>query len=202
MEELLPPSEINQVEDLPQPPRSYLPILIVVLVGVILGSSYLYLQATYPAVFASPIKHIYNAINPESRRAASTEATPLPSPTRSPYPLIPDQGSAGTYKVSHVTPSGPKITNVTIDPLDAKVGDTTTVTLTLTHPSNIQKIAATVDTDTKPLTLSFTQQSRTDTTEIWQTKFKLTNLILYTYIYHFEASDGTNTSQLSMALRN
>lgn len=200
-------------------PRSLVVPLVLIFFGVALVGGYIYLKTTYPAVFANPFENIYNAIVPVNRRAAVDQlpmptgqsqissyplqiASPKPSPTHSPYPLIPDTGRTGTFKVSHGSGSGPTITNLSIDPLDAKVGDTVKVTLTLTHPTPVKSIKSKITTDKTPINTAFTLVSRIENTELWQAEFKLDQPFLYNYVYHFDLSDGINNSQLDVALRN
>lgn len=204
--------ELNIPES--QPHRSLILPLTLVLVGVVLGSAFLYLNTTYPELFKKSLETAYNTIVPPGRQAASDEQTttaepqianitaPTPAPTRSPYPLIPDKGSAGTYKVSHNAGSGPTITNIEIDPLDAKQGDNVKISITTTHTTPITSISSQIKTDQDPINLTFRPKSNTDNTQVWETEFQLTRQISYTYIYHFDLSDGTHQSSLDMALRN
>ncbi len=193
--------------------------LVLVLVCLIIGGGYYYLNTLYPTLFKETIKRTYQAIIPSSQEEntdVNTEAqeqgnnlpnpslspTPSPTPIHSPYPLIPDSGTAGTFKVNHSSNGGPTITNIKIDPLNAKLGDTVTITLNLTHPNEIKDINGSVKTDTKPLNFTFTKKERQNTNEVWNGQLTLTEPFLYTYIYTFNSSDGQKSSTLDMGLRS
>lgn len=193
--------------------------LSLVLIVLIIGGGYYYLNTLYPTLFKETIKRTYQAIIPSSKEEntdVNTEAqeknnnlpspslspTPSPTPKHSPYPLIPDSGTAGTFKVNHSSNGGPTITNIKIDPLNAKLGDTVTITLNLTHPTEIKDINGSVKTDSKPLYFAFTKKERQNTNEVWSGQLTLTEPFLYTYIYSFNSSDGQKSSTLDMGLRS
>lgn len=185
-------------------PRSLVLPLLAVLFGVSLGGGYLYLRSTYPTLFtdtAQKISEIMPAIG--NRQAATTsQPTPTPLPTRSPYPLIPDDKTAGTFKVSQGTHDGPTFTDIRIDPLDAKVDQVMSITVDLNSPTNIMAVSGTLYTDMGKVPLSFQKISRNNVTEKWKTSFTLTQPVLYTYKLSLVANDGTSTSSIDMAPRN
>ena len=200
-----------------KPRKSLIIPLSLTLVIVILAGSFLYLKSTYPEVFVNPVKTVYNTFVPPSHRAATDQLTSTvdepkngsqshlsstPAPTRSPYPLIPDKGRAGTYKVSHNSFGGPTITSIQIDPLNIKIGEIVEVTLVLTHPTEIKNISASITTDISNQNIQFTKKERNENVEIWVGKIKLEKPVLYKYIYKFSASDGQKSSTLEMALRS
>lgn len=199
--------------------KSFVLPLVLVLIILIIGGGYYYLNTLYPTLFKETIKRTYQAIVPsykEENTDVNTETqeqnnnlpspslspTPSPTPKHSPYPLRPDQGTAGTYKVSHNSGGGPTITNIRIDPLNAKVGSTVTITLNLTHSSAIKNIDGSVQTDETPLNFNLNKKEQTETGEVWSGQVTLTKPFLYTYIYSFKATDGQNVSTLDMALRS
>lgn len=198
--------------------------LSLLLVFLIIGGGYYYLNTLYPTLFKDTVKRTYQAIIPSSKEENTdintdgntdsnidinanlpkSNALPSPSPTprHSPYPLIPDSGTAGTFKVNHSSNGGPTITNIKIDPLNARLGDTVTITLNLTHPTEIKEVNGFVKTDTKPLNFTFTKKERQNTNEVWNGQLTLTEPFLYTYIYSFNSSDGQKSSTLDMGLRS
>ena len=217
MSEFLPPEPIDG--GIPQqsiPKKSLVLPLLIVLSVVAIGGGYVYLNTIYPNLFKNAIKNTYETIIPASQNAAKDEQptdiipnptlaatpTPTPKPKHSPYPLVPDSGTAGTFKVTHSSGGGPTITDIKIDPLNAKIGDTVIVTLNLTHPSEIKNITGSVRTDTKPLSFTFNKKERQNNTEVWIGKVTLTEPFLYTYVYSFESSDDQKHSTLDMGLRS
>ena len=124
------------------------------------------------------------------------------TPKRSPFPLVPDQGSMGTFNINQSSKMEPKFINATIDPLNAKIGNEITIIVTLTKSSDIQSITGKVDTDVTPISFKFSKLSSQDKTETWQAKYKLDQPFDYKYVYHFVAKTSSSTNQLDMALRN
>lgn len=179
--------------------RSHTLILTIILIGTALTAAYYYLYTTYPSLFSENIARVYNSVVPTQ---TTYLASPLPSPTRSPSPLLPDSGTAGTFQVSHQSPGGPTLTQVVIDPLDPNLGDLVTVKLSLSHPQSIDSVKAILETDDKPHRLTFDRESRTQSTEIWTTTFKLKSNIKYHYLFRFEASSDEQKTLAPMALRN
>jgi len=177
--------------------------LLAVLFGISLGGGYLYLKTTYPNLFKDAFDKITEIV-PQLKREAATTAEKLssPLPTRSPYPLVPDDGTAGTFKISQGTHKGPTFTDLRIDPLDAKVGDQVTVTLGLSSSTTVISLTGALFTDSGKIDLPFQKTSRKNNSEKWVAQFELTQSILYTYKLNFLASDGSDTSNLSMAPRN
>lgn len=179
--------------------------LLAVFFGVALGGGYLYLKTTYPNLFRDTFDKITTVI-PGYNRQAATSTNELqkssPLPTRSPYPLVPDDGTAGTFKISQGSHSGPTFTDLRIDPLDAKVGDKVTITLGITSTTPTSSLSGALFTDTGKIDLPFQKISRKNDTEKWVASFELTQPVLYTYKLNFLANDGTNTSNMTMAPRN
>ncbi len=194
---------LDSSQELSKKPKSLVLPLSILLIVVSIGATYIYLKITYPALFEATISQIYDKIViPTQKEAAKDQKIASPLPTHSPYPLIPDTGTAGTFKVSHSSANGPKITNIIIDPLNATLNDEINITLTLSHPSAIKKVSANIETDSDPININFKKDSRVGNSESWSTTFQLTSPILYKYIYNFSASDDTNSSSLPMGLRN
>lgn len=179
--------------------RSHTLLLTIILIGTALTATYYYLYITYPSLFSKNLTKIYNSITPNQ---TSSLNSPLPSPTRSPSPLLPDSGTAGTFRVNHQSPDGPTLTQVIIDPLDPNLGDLVTVKLTLSHPQSIDSVKAILETDDQPQPLSFDRDSRTLDTETWISTFTLKSNVKYHYLFRFEAKSGTQKTIAPMALRN
>ncbi len=196
MEEILP-SESDQLQLPIKKPRSLVLPLTLLLLGVSLGSGYLYLETTYPALF----KQIYERIIPPRQAASTTAPASSPEPTRSPYPVLPDAGTAGTFKISQGTHTGPTFTDLMIDPLDAKVGDQMTISIQLTSPTPVISVTAKLLTDGGIVDLTFQKISRDGETEKWRSTFDLTQSVLYNYKLTLYAQHGETTSQVSMAIR-
>jgi len=193
-------------QDLQKKSKTLLLPLSILLAVVSLSATFIYLKISYPELFRNTVSQIYDKVLvPTNKQAAKDQIDQLivsPIPTHSPYPLIPDTGAAGTFKVSHNAELGPKITNIIIDPLNATLNDEINITLTLSHPSAIKKVSANIETDSDPININFKKDSRVGNSESWSTTFQLTSPILYKYIYNFSASDDTNSSSLPMGLRN
>lgn len=135
--------------------------------------------------------------------AAKPSPSPSPAPTPSPTPttLIPDEGSKGNYNLSQSKRSGPTISQVSFDPLDAKQGQTLTITLKVKNNPPAQAITGTLQTDTSTEKLTFTKTKATNV-EIWQAQLKLPATVLYKYILTVNAKSATGNSQIIVAPRS
>lgn len=160
---------------------------------VVLLTNY-YLHTSYPQLFTnlrSQIRGVFPTPQPSS--------TPLP--TRSPYPLIPDKGTAGTFNISQSHKVGPIFTTAIIDPLSANSGDKVNLTLTIKSDQTIKSLTGNVLTDKNPIKIKLSFNSRTDNTETWTGIYNLTAPVLYNYVLQFDASDGTTEIHYELPLR-
>lgn len=125
-----------------------------------------------------------------------------PSPTHSPYPLVPDQGTAGTYKISQSNKNGPLFTAAIIDPLNATPSDNISITFTLKSEHPILSVSGKIITDHNPINISLHQKSRSNNLEVWSTNFLLDEPNYYEYIFEMIAIDEQNQStKYSLPLR-
>ena len=205
MSEFLPPEPIDGGIPQQSPPQKSLVLpLLIVLSGVALGGGYLYLDTTYPNLFRDTVDKITTVIPGYNRQAATTTETQKLTtlPTRSPYPLLPDDGTAGTFKVSQGEHDGPPFTEIRIAPLDASIAQDVTITVSLASPIKVTSVAGTLYTDTGKISLVFQRASQSKDVEKWKTSFTLTQSVLYTYKLNLAASDGASISRIDMAIRN
>lgn len=204
MEDMLTPDLID-AKNLTKRPKSLVLPLSLLLLGTALGGTFLYLNTTYPEVFANPVERLYNTITSPSRQAATTKLADStnsnPLPTRSPYPLIPDTGKAGNFNVSTGTNKAINLQKVTIDPLDPELSEQITITLTIQSSIDIDQVTANLETDSSPQTLSFKRESSTNNVEVWVAKFKLKYPVKYKYIYKFKIQSADQVFEFPMGLR-
>ncbi|MFH0749713.1 MAG: hypothetical protein V1917_02235 [Candidatus Gottesmanbacteria bacterium] len=134
-----------------------------------------------------------------ARRATMTKnlsRAPAPTPTPTPTRLVPDNGMKGTYNVSTSQKTGPRVTKVVFDPLNAQKNKPFTITVHVTNESPVQKVTGTLKMDNSIQNLSFERISRTDTNEMWQTTFSaLPDSILYNYLCNVTAFAENGTGE-------
>jgi len=130
-----------------------------------------------------------------------SKSTPTPVPTRSPYPLIPDKGTAGTFKISQSHKVGPIFTNVIIDPFVPQLEHDIKINVTIKSELELTGLEAKITGDKDPIPLEMTKVSRINDIETWSSTFKLTQPVDYTYIFNFTANDGTNNIIFDLPLR-
>ncbi len=152
----------------PQVPKSrtFIPLL-GILVIVILGSLYLYINTQYPSLFQDT-----------ATRIANTFTSPSPSPLSSPpptAPVVPEKiftplpTGSQTYKFSHGDQVlGPKISEITIDPLEIKPGEKQTITLLAAHTFPITSVSIEIITDTKTTPHTLDKIGGTNQDGTWQ----------------------------------
>lgn len=151
-------------------------VALLVIIIVISGGIYLYTnRATYMKNFA-------------------TVGKPTPKPTPTPTKLYPDNGIKGTYNVSANQKSGPRITQVVFDPLNAQKGQPLTLTVTVTNESPVQQVTGELKMDNTSQNLSFARSTKMDTNEVWQATISaLPDSVLYNYIFNVSAVAANGT---------
>ena len=126
--------------------------------------------------------------------------TPTPRPTPTPYPL---PTGPQTYRVGHGKDvKGPKMTEVTFDPFDPKVGGKQTITVKAAHTSPIKRVAITLETDNGQTVLyPLTLIEGTETNGTWQGSWTTEQKHDYVYNAHLELVADDNTFKGTLTLR-
>lgn len=179
-------------------PKSHLLPLTVLLILVITGSLLFYLSVARPDIFRTWQTKIYKSINKEILDASPS---PTPIPTRSPYPLKADQGTAGTFSISQSHKVGPIFTKFVIDPIVPQSENDIVITLTIKSELEIKSLTGKITGDENPIPLSLSRVSRVKNIETWTSSYKLTEPVDYTYVFNFTASDGTTDIVFDLPLR-
>ncbi len=113
----------------------------------------------------------------------SLTPTVTPSPTPTPYPL--PQGKQ-EYKISHSKSIlGPKVTNVSIDPFDPKVGEKQEYILHVLHNAPLSNVLLSLQTDNKIATISLEKKEETEKESTWRTTIVTDDTHLYVYYAQF-----------------
>jgi len=163
---------------------------VIIILGIftllfIASGTYLYMRRIKP-------------IETDGNKTAMPTMKPTPTPT--PSKLLPDKEGKGSYNVSTSQATGPRVTRVVFDPLDAKKGQPLTITVTITNDIPVQKVTSIFVTDNSKEYPVFNFVSRTDTTEIWKTTFSpLPDSVNYMYslTVKAESSNGSGTGGAS-----
>lgn len=125
---------------------------------------------------------------PEQKPSTAIKSTPIPL-----------QPGPGKYSISQGKHEGPTFTTVTIDPLDAKKGQTMKITTSISNRTDIDKVTGNLQTDNTTEGLTFTRISGDAKKGVWETTIKLDDTILYTYTLTISAaaSNGVSTIKVS-----
>lgn len=192
--------------------------LIVALVSVLGYFTYLYLNLEYPYLFGNLRSNIVEKIVPLKPNSITPSPSPLPSPddsviaapspspspkpTRSPYPLIPDNGRKGTYNISQASQAGPTFKQVIFDPLNASKAAPLHITVTVDSTNPLNSLSGTLQMDHQTANLTFSQKSRINLTETWETTLTLDDTVLYNYILRLTATNELGTTHAGVAPRS
>jgi hypothetical protein len=106
--------------------------------------------------------------------------SPSPSISPTPYPI-----AQGQYTYSFSWGPGttvPKMTTLTVDPHDPKVGQKQTVSLHMTHTAPIESISLVLTTDTQKNTYPLTLTEGINTDGTWTGSWDITEVHDYNYI--------------------
>jgi len=154
------------MDDLPTHNKSLIltPLLIILLL-VIGASGYYYISISYPTLFADITTSVKSSPQPKQ------EETLLPRPPIRKAVALED--GPRTYKFSHGDQVvGPRISELTMNPLNNKEGENQTLTIKATHPLPITNVTIELITDNKIVKheLKLIEGSATD--GVWQTNWQ------------------------------
>jgi hypothetical protein len=163
-------------------------IALLVLIAVLLGIVY-YLLSSMGLLSVQ----VDMPQSPGNQQAAG----PTPSPT--PRPIA--QG-VQIYNMSHgPLMTGPKISEVKIDPFDPKMGQKQTVTVQIKHGSPITSVKARLDSDNKKTEYVFNKIEGSDTDGTWQGSWDTTDTHDYTYYLYFDLQSATGEFKGGLTFR-
>lgn len=173
-------------------------IFILLFIAIVLGGA-MYLVWKNTSQFSSSISDVGNQ-NLQLPDFATPAATPTPKPTI--YPLVPDNGTAGTYQVSQPKHEGPTFRQIVFDPLDAHKGDVLKITISVESESGVQSLTGNFQMDSSQSPVIFKKLSRQGILDTWIAEFKLTDSVFYKYILNLSAKDSKGTSSMTIAPRS
>jgi hypothetical protein len=117
------------------------------------------------------------------------KATPTVRPTPRPLPKGPQ-----TYTISHGSEvKGPRMSDVTMDPFDPKVGEKQTATVKIKYTSPVTSVTARLDSDNKKQTYTFNRIDGTDTDGTWQATWVTEDTHDYTYYINFKLDSAVDS---------
>lgn len=154
------------------------------------------------AQIPSPIANNSAEINVDDIKLATPSSVPTPTPKPTIYPLIPDNGSAGTYQVSQPAHVGPTFRQVIFNPLDVKKDQNLKITVTMETQSAVQSLTAKFQMDSSQKDLTFKKTATSGQKETWETEFALTDSVSYKYILNLTAKNSQGTATMTVAPRS
>lgn len=176
-------------------------ILTIILIGTMISSLYYYIYLKHPYLFKN-IPSFIGSPSPSITPQPTTATNSLSRYVPTPHPLVPNLGTAGTYRISQGRHVGPTFTNASIDPLTDQPDSNITITLSLTSPTPIQTVFGSITTDSAPLTVKFNLSNRENNQETWVGSYLLTTTVLNKYILNLSAQNSSGTSTINLAIRN
>jgi hypothetical protein len=124
--------------------------------------------------------------------------SPTPTPTPTPYPL--PQGRQSFFVSYGNGTTGPKASQVVIDPYDPKIGQKQTFTVSVSDTSPITSVDLALVTDTKVTSYALSRVSGTDTKGNWDVTITTDDTHLYHYNPSFvvKSANGENHADLTL----
>lgn len=116
--------------------------------------------------------------------------TPIPSPTPSYLP-----SGKQTYAISG-SAMRPKVSSLTLDPLDAHFGDRQSLTVVAESSQQLKNVSITLFSDTKKTILPLSLENG-----IWRTTWTVDDSVNYRYVIRVDATDSATTSSTLIAPR-
>jgi len=144
------------------------------------------------------------ARNPTMLQKITGSLTVAPTVTPIPTPRYSKPLPAGKqiYKISHGSGvKGPKLQEVTIEPLTPAVGETQTVTATIKHESPVTEASLILESDTQTNTFPLKLISGTTTDGTWQGSWQMPEAYLYNYFLKFSLKSATGDYNDGLKLR-
>ena len=181
---------INQELSAPPPPKHTKSALIALcILIVLLGILALFFEKITNISWLQDVA--YTALGKKNPNVLpQPTATPIPTPTPSYLPA-----GKQTYSISGSS-IGPKISSLTMDPLDAHNGDTQSLSVNASSDEPLVSISITVFSDTKKTTLPLSFDGK-----VWHTSWVLHDSVNSRYIIRIDATDEATSSSTLIAPR-
>lgn len=132
------------------------------------------------------------------RPTPAPSPSPTPTPTPTPYPL--PQGRQSFFVSYGNGTTGPKATQVTIDPYDPKIGQSQTFTVAVSDTNPITSVDLALITDNKVASYTLTRVSGTEIKGNWEVKITTDDTHFYHYSPSFvvKSANGENHADLTL----
>lgn len=176
-------------------------IFILLFIAIVLGGA-LYIVWKNTAQIPAPIANNSAEINIDDIKLATPSSVPTPTPKPTIYPLVPDNGTAGTYQVSQPAHAGPTFRQVVFNPLDAHKDQNLKITVTVETQSSVQSMTGNIQMDSSQKALTFKKTGSQSQKETWETEFILTDSVSYKYVLSLTAKDSQGTANMTVAPRS
>ena len=135
----------------------------------------------------------------EAERIAKLPLPPTPTPTPTPIPFT-HKGSM-KFTISSGGGDGPKMTKCAIDPLDFSSSPKQTFTVDVTHGTPVTSVTAVWVSDNKQKDVALNLATGSATKGTWEGSWSVDDTAWYRYQIAVRATDGTNTSTVTVTLR-
>ncbi len=135
-----------------------------------------------------------------ARVVTVTPPSPLPPEQQTPVYAIPTAGQQVAYSLQSGSAANPNFINVTINPLHVYVGDTQTLTVSVSSPGGVASVVAVTQLDTTTLTLPLAKQSESGDSATFSASWVVYDTHVRTYRTTFTAtahSGATNSTTMA-----
>lgn len=175
-------------------------IFILLFIAIVLGGAMYFVWTNTAQIPSANTSN--NDVNVTDIKLATILPTPTPTPKPTIYPLIPDNGSAGTYQVSQPAHAGPVFRQVVFNPLDVAKDQNLKITVTIETQSSVQSLTGNFQMDSSQKALTFKKVGSQSQKETWEIEFNLPDSVSYKYILSLTAKDSQGTATMSVAPRS
>lgn len=176
---------------------SLVSLLVVVLVVIALGSAAYYIWTQFgPSLGVIPPTASLTPVTPIQK---SPSPTIIPSPSPTPAPL---KSGKETYLISQGSETkGPRIYELSLDPLDIKNGQQQSISVKVSDPSSVRSVKINFKSDNKSRTLTLNLSEGTAQDGAWKTSWTLDDSVDFKYSLEITATGGSGTSTVIVAPR-
>lgn len=168
-------------------------VFLTLVILLVIQTTILWQNGTLPNL----LKTVFPSLPVPSGAPGDAPSGPTPTPT----PTELKSGSE-TYTISQSSNvTGPRISRLTLDPLDVKQGQTQVLTVRASSPQGISAVSIEFQSDNKTESLVLSQTGGTTQDGDWQTTWTLDDTVLYKYILTISATGAAGKSSVIVAPR-
>lgn len=198
-----PPAQVEKQPSTPPPQKvSTTTIVLSILLLVVLGAA-IVTVIFFDQIAANPSVQKLLTRLPQLLKQENIVALPTapPTPTAQPTPSYLPPGKE-TYMIGKMFEEGfPKITMLTLDPIDVKKDEQQSIEVTVTSPTPVTSVNVTLYADNKHKQTTQLTSQKDGTSTTWRGSWTVQSFVWYRYVVMITATNTLGESKVYVAVR-